>query len=67
MSQIFYLGPSFYFINSRKLSLKKYKNVPIFYHKIRTKALIKDLRHASLEGNVIIIYAKFQYCEVHIK
>ena len=30
VSQIFYLGPSFYFMKSRKLGCKKYKKVSRF-------------------------------------
>ena len=44
VSQIFYLGLSFYFIKCRKFCLK---------HKIKTKPLIKNLRHGSLHMNVI--------------
>ena len=45
MSQIFYLGLSFYFIKSRKLSLKNYQKLPVFLNKIKTKPYIKNLRH----------------------
>ena len=37
VSQIFNLGPSFYFIESRKLSLKKDQKFPVILHKMKTK------------------------------
>ena len=37
MSQIFYLGPSFYFMQSRKKVLKNAQKLPIFFNKIKTK------------------------------
>ena len=35
VSKIFDLGPSFYFIKSRKIN----KKLPVFHHKIRTEKL----------------------------
>ena len=35
MSQILYLGPSFYYIESRIISLKKRRSFPFFVHKKR--------------------------------
>ena len=40
MSQIFYLGPSFHVIKSRKKVLKNVKILPVFWHEIKTKAHI---------------------------
>ena len=37
VSQILYLGPSLFFIESRKLSLKKPQKFPDFLHEIKTK------------------------------
>ena len=68
VSRIFYLGPSFYFMQSRKEKfLKNEQKLPVFWHKIKTKDWIKNLRHASLGKDVVIIYAKFHDCEVNIK
>ena len=38
MSQIFDLGLRFCFMNSRKLNLKNDQKLPVFLHKIKTKA-----------------------------
>ena len=68
MSQIFYLRPSFSFIKSRKLSLKKRPKVSCFFlHKTRTKAQIQKMRHASLKGNLVSICLKFDERETNIK
>ena len=53
MSQIFNLGPSFYFMNCRKLGLEKSLKVTPFFNKMKTKTLIKNLRHNSLHINVL--------------
>ena len=45
VSQIFDLGPSFYFMKSRKIN----KKLPVFHHKIRTE----KLSHHSLQMNVM--------------
>ena len=37
VSQIFFLDPSFYFMNSRKLCWKKKKKLPDFLHKTKTR------------------------------
>ena len=56
LSQIFYLGPSLYFMQSRKESFKNNKKLPDFGHKIKSNAYIKKLRHR-----------KFQIVNVYIK
>ena len=38
VSQIFYLGPSFRFMKSRKRNFEKFHKVTHFWHKIKTKA-----------------------------
>ena len=53
VSQIFHLGLSFCFMKSRKLSFKLNKSYPFLLNKIKTKALIKNLRHDSLHVNVL--------------
>ena len=56
VSQNFDLGLSFCFmVRRRKHFEKKYKKVqklPVFYHKIKTGAYAKNLRHAYLDKNV---------------
>ena len=54
MSQIFDIGPSFYFMKSTKLSFIKWPKVTRFFflHKMKSKALIENLRHGSLHKNV---------------
>ena len=37
VSQMFYLGPSFYFMQSRKKSYKNYQKLPVFLNRIKTK------------------------------
>ena len=60
MSQIFYLGLSFHFLKSRKLSCKKIvKSFPFFDIKY-SRTLIQFLRHGSLPMNVIYMIIKFQ-------
>ena len=49
-------------MKSWKLSLKKW-----FWHKIKSKAKVKNLRHASLEKNVIETSVKFHYWGANIK
>ena len=53
LSQIFYLGPKFYFMKSRNLVAKNSKQLPVFCDKIKTRTQIKILRHGSLQINVI--------------
>ena len=38
MSQIFCIGPSFYFIEFRKKCFKNVEKLPVFLNKIKTKA-----------------------------
>ena len=38
VSQIFDLGPSYYFINVENFDAKKDKKLPVFCNKIKTKA-----------------------------
>ena len=53
LSQISDLGPSFHFMKSRKLHCKKKdKKLPIFCHKMKTRALIKKIENASLKKNL---------------
>ena len=65
VSQNFYLGPSFYFMLCRKKDLKnipKYtKKLPVFLYKIKTKTLIKILRHTSLKRNLDDTHREFQF------
>ena len=42
----------FYEMNT-KCQKNNYKNFPVFYHKIKTRTYIKNLRHRSLHQGVI--------------
>ena len=66
VSQIFYLGPSFYFMQSRKKVVKNDQKLPVFLNKIKTKTLIKILRHASLQSNVKSTSLKSHYRGINI-
>ena len=48
MSQIIYLGLCIDFMKSRKISMKKKKNLPDFCHKIKTKIYIKMVRSKGM-------------------
>ena len=68
MSQIFYIGPRFYFMKSRKKKLKIFiKNLPTFSQKKKSKAYFKILRHGSLQMNVINMLVDFQNDKCHIR
>ena len=68
MSQDFCLGPSFNVMQSQQQQNKKnHQKLPVFFDKIKTKALIKSLRHASLKSNVKSTSLKFHYCGINIK
>ena len=66
MSQNFDIGLSFCFIVCRKWKLeKKYKKLqklPVFCHKIKTKALTKNLRHPSLDKIDLYTLSKICMC-----
>ena len=68
MSQNYDLGPRFYFMKCRKLGLKKCLKVTrLFCDKIRTKTLIKNLRHGSLHMNVLSMCLKCHHSYLNIK
>ena len=46
---------------------KNHKKLCVFSNKIRTKPWIKNLRHSSLEGNVLDVCVKLYYWEFIIK
>ena len=46
---------------------KKLQKLPVFCHKIQTKAQIKNLRHASLDKDVFYTYVKSGMCRLNIK
>ena len=63
VSQNFELGLSFCFMvcrrrNFEKKNTKKSQKLSVFYHKIKTMTLTKNLRHASLDKIVLHIYSK---------
>ena len=63
MSQNFDIDLSFCFIVCRTWKLgkkiqKKHKSYPFFCHKIKTNALTKNLRHSSLDQNVLYTHGK---------
>ena len=60
MSQILSIGPGFCFMKFRKKMFMKYsKGFMFFSDKIKTRALIKNLRHSSPQSNVWAISGKF--------
>ena len=62
VSQNFDIDPSFYFIVYRRWHFaknwKKSQKLPVFCHKIKTKTLINNLRHAFLDEDVFYKYTK---------
>ena len=66
VSIFLYIGLSFYFIEYRRWKLgKKYKQsqkLPVFCHKIRTKAYTKNLRQPSLDKIVLFTIPKLCMC-----
>ena len=62
VSQNFNIGLSFCFIVTRisffERKLKKIQKLPVFCYKIKTKTLIKILRHSSLDMNVSLTCSK---------
>ena len=62
VSQNFDIYHSFYFIVYRRWYFakiwKKSQKLPVFCHKIKTKTLINNLRHASLDEDVFYKYTK---------
>ena len=62
VSQNFDIGLSFCLMVCRRWNfeffLKKSQKLPVFCHKIKTKAQTKNLRHASLDKNVLHTHAK---------
>ena len=67
MSQIIDVGPSFYFMKSRKIIMKTLLNLPVFCHKIKTRTYIKMLRHGSLQMNVLSMSLKLKICNINNK
>ena len=67
MSQNFKIGLTFCVIVCRRWKLgkkfKKSQKLPVFCHKIKTKAYLKNLRHASLEQNVFYTHSKVGMCK----
>ena len=62
MSQNFELWLRFCFMVCRRRNFgekKKSQKLPVFYHKIKTRTSTKDLRHASLDKNVVYVYSTF--------
>ena len=57
MSQNVDIGLSFCVIVCRK-NTKKTQKLPVFCHKIKTKAYTKNLRHPSLDQNVLYTHEK---------
>ena len=62
MSQTFDSCPTFYSMQSKKKKFKKNdQKLPFFIlHKMKTKTLIKNLGHASLEKNIKNRHRTFQ-------
>ena len=58
MSQIPHLGPSFHFMSKKRVAFLNVKTST--FHKIRTKALIKILGHASLHPSLMNACLRFQ-------
>ena len=66
VSQNFDLGPSFDFMKCRNLNIKKMtKSYPFFLHKIKSRTLIKKLRHASLKRNLCDTHRTFKINNIH--
>ena len=67
MSQNFDIDLSFCFIVCRRWKLgkkiKKNTKVTLFCHKMKTKALTKNLRHPSLDENVVYTHSKVGICK----
>ena len=67
VSQIFDKGLSSCFIVYRRWKLekiyKKSQKLPVFCHKIKTKAKTENLRHLSLDENVVYIHSKVGRCK----
>ena len=63
VSQIFDIGFSFCLIVCRREKHKQSQKLPVFCHKIKTKASIKNLRHPSLDKNVLYTHSKFGTCK----
>ena len=66
MSQNFDIGLSFCFIVCRRWKLgkkiQKIQKLPVFCHKIKTKAYTINLRHPSLDKIVLYIRSKMCMC-----
>ena len=71
VSQNFELGLSFCFMQCRRRhfekKVQKSQKLPVFYHKIKTRASTKNLRHASLDKKGLYTYLKFRTCRLNIK
>ena len=60
MSQNFKIGPSFLFMSKNgKIFLLFFHNYFSRFHKIKSRTYIKNLRHGSLQMNVLCGYVKF--------
>ena len=46
---------------------KNHKKLPVFSNKIRTKPLIRNMRHSSLGGNVLDVCVKLYNWKISIK
>ena len=71
MSQNLHIGLSFCFMLCRRWNFdnsdKKYQKFAVFGHKITTRALTKNLRHASLDRNVFYTWLKAHTCRSNLK
>ena len=59
MSQNFDLGLGLFVMLCRIYENNFFTIIYVLYHKIVTKSIIKNLRHASLEKNVLNDFLKF--------
>ena len=51
----------FVLLNLEKNASKMHLKFPVVYHKMKTRAYLKNLRSSSLQSNVFDISEKFQY------
>ena len=67
MSQFFYIGPSFDLMTKNGKILMIFSLLFSRFHKIKTRAYLKNLRHASLHINVFYEYVKLYVWEISIR
>ena len=71
VSQNFDIGVSSKFIACRsgdlKKNTKKSQKLPVFCSKMKTRTSIKNLRHPSLDQNVLYTYWKSGMCRSYTK